>query len=153
MPHPIDPSIPGMIVGAVAGLIALPAVVTVAVGEWRRANRFQLPCLVGLSLETLVIAWLAAHEEPGWTLLLGVACVGVLLSAWFVGLVLTGDGRDDDDGGGGGGRGFRGGGPGPRPRPGDPDEPAWWPQFERELRTYVRARSATRDRRPVHGHR
>jgi hypothetical protein len=47
-----------------------------------------------------------------------------------------GQGGDSDEGGRGWGRG---GGWRPRgPRPREP-EPAWWPEFERDFRDYVRA--------------
>jgi hypothetical protein len=50
------------------------------------------------------------------------------------------DGADGDSGPGGRGRGPGGGGPDP-PQP-TGDDPAWWPEFERELAEYVSTRHA-----------
>jgi hypothetical protein len=69
----------------------------------------------------------------------------------FVALALvrlsgSGGGGGSDEGGGsddGPPRGWRG----PRPKPRGP-EPVWWPEFEREFRSYVRTQDA---RTPVSG--
>jgi hypothetical protein len=61
------------------------------------------------------------------------------IAAGFIALALvrwTRPDESDGDGGsdeGGHGRGWRG----PRPRPRGP-EPAWWPEFERDFRAYVK---------------
>jgi hypothetical protein len=54
---------------------------------------------------------------------------------------------DPDDGGsddGPPGSGRRG----PRPKPRGPEEPMWWPAFERDFRAYVSAQNA---RQPIKG--
>jgi hypothetical protein len=60
----------------------------------------------------------------------------------FVALALVRVSRKDgpDDGGEGGDDGPPRRGRGPRPRPSGP-EPTWWPQFERDFRSYVIAQA------------
>jgi hypothetical protein len=58
--------------------------------------------------------------------------------------------REEEDGGGGG---DVGGGPGPEPeapRDGGGDlEPPWWPEFERQLTSYVAHQERDRPAQPV----
>jgi hypothetical protein len=84
-------------------------------------------------------------EVPGWTLVLGGAVIG--LSILVIAATVHVWARDADDGdskpghrGAGGG-----GGPGRRrpdaPQPGGGDSaPTWWPEFERQLASYVAER-------------
>jgi hypothetical protein len=75
-----------------------------------------------------------------------VFAVGVgFIALALVRLSRPGGGESDEGGGGDDGppRGWRG--PGPKPRG---PEPAWWPEFEREFRAYVRAQDA---RTPISG--
>lgn len=135
--------------GSVATLVPLvAAVVTVAL--WvvvllRLAHRAaRLP----LALTAFASAWstcfvLLKTQAPHWTILPGAALVlgGIVVVVVAGQTSLPHDAGDDgsDDGGTGGG------GPGRRPpdRPtggGDPAEPSWWPQFERDLARYVAQR-------------
>jgi hypothetical protein len=70
-------------------------------------------------------------------LMIAVFVVGSLV-VMFVLMSIAGDsGKDDNEGGGGHGNRGDGGSP-PKPKPRSP-EPGWWPEFERDFRTYVQA--------------
>ena len=67
----------------------------------------------------------------------------------FVALALIRLTRPDDSDEDGGEDGPPGGWRrGPRPRPRGPEEPMWWPSFERDFRAYVKRQDG---RRPVTG--
>jgi hypothetical protein len=97
-------------------------------------------------------AWAArsASTTPSWLAVVAVlACV--LFAVCVVWLFAAGPGPHDrpdgeDNRGSGPGGGGRGpGGPpssGPDGRTSPGDEPAWWPEFEREFAAYVAARTA-----------
>jgi hypothetical protein len=88
------------------------------------------PLLMELpTVATVLIGWLG-----------GVWCVAALWSALAMMNADSGDGRagwDDDGGGGGSGPNDDSDGDGPD------GEPSWWPEFERELRAWDRARTVT----------
>lgn len=73
--------------------------------------------------------------SPVWVNAVVGGCILALaaLSAWFLHKKRHGP----DDSGGDGGSGGSGG---PPPEPYPPDEPTWWPEFERELAAYVAGR-------------
>jgi hypothetical protein len=60
---------------------------------------------------------------------------------------LTSPGDSDEDGGDDGPPGGRRRGP-RRPRPRGPEEPMWWPDFERDFRAYAKRQER---RRPITG--
>jgi hypothetical protein len=73
------------------------------------------------------------------------ACLG--LGVWLILETVRPDPEDDggdhDDGEGGGGGGGRRGPRRPEPRPSLPDDPEWWPQFERDFAEYLNTRRDT----------
>ena len=121
---------PLMIVGMVGGILAGVAL-----------------CVAGLLVVAVDGAALSGQVLA--LLMLGVALGVVLDATWLTLAVAQLDkldrGSEDDDGEGDGGGG--GGWPGPAPaRPRPPSEdPAWWPEFERDLRAHL----DEHDRAPV----
>jgi hypothetical protein len=64
---------------------------------------------------------------------------GMLIVLFVLSRVAGDGGGDDNEGGGGPGHRGDGGSP-PRPKPRSP-EPGWWPEFERDFRSYVQAQA------------
>jgi hypothetical protein len=87
----------------------------------------------------LMAAGLDAIRAPAWTIFLGGAVIVVsilVISATLHLWTQRGDGGDI----GPGHRGAQGGGGPPRHRPDAPQPggaPSWWPEFERQLASYV----------------
>jgi hypothetical protein len=82
----------------------------------------------------------------------GLATTVIVSTIALVGLVVlalravdeeSGPGGSEDTGPGSDGRG--GGNDRPRPRPDRGGDPAWWPEFERELERYAARRERGRD--------
>lgn len=131
------------------------AIVTVAL--WAGAlvgpvpHRARMP----LALMSFVSAWavcflLMRGHFPKWAMVPGMAAVVISM----VLLVAVAQMSLPPDGGGRGGEESDDGGGGTRPpdRPSDrggPSEPAWWPEFERELERYVTERERTERGAPV----
>ena len=61
---------------------------------------------------------------------------GTLIVLYVLSRVASDSGGDENEGGGGGSRGD--GGSPRKPKPHSP-EPGWWPEFERDFRSYVQA--------------
>jgi hypothetical protein len=79
----------------------------------------------------------------------GLATTVIVATVVLVGLVVLAlRAIDDESGGSGPGSDGRGGGNDrPRPRPDRGGDPAWWPEFERELDRYAAERDASADAR------
>ena len=114
-----------------------------------RGDAARHPTFSTVDISTLAY-YSHAHQTGGSALWADVVLVGIfllwpVLSIWF--LRRDDGGRDDSEGGGGSGR------PPPEPPPPAPEEPRWWPDFEREFAAYVRVKqtaavpSASRSRR------
>jgi hypothetical protein len=102
--------------------------------------------LVGAALLALAAALLVTRDMLTTPTVAGLAFASALgfvvvtIKLCRVIEALVGPGQGPDGEGGGPDDGGGGPGPGPtRPRP-PSDEPAWWPQFERDLRAYLDAR-------------
>ena len=98
---------------------------------------------LGLALAAAALAADAAVVVATHALTTGFLVLGLLVVAWilsigaFISLIASGGAGGDD--GGGGSDGPRG-----------PDEPPWWPQFERDFGDYVeRRRSGQPPRAPA----
>jgi hypothetical protein len=72
-------------------------------------------------------------------LMIALFVVGTLVVLYVLSRVAGDGGKDDNEGGGGFGNRGDGGSP-PKPKPHSP-EPGWWPEFERDFRSYVQAQA------------
>lgn len=101
-----------------------------AIGLRRRPQSgIILVMRLGLALAAAALAADAAVVAATHALSTGLVVVALLVAAWALSLgaffALRAPGDDRGPGGGPDG-------------PPDPDEPPWWPDFERELRDYMR---------------
>jgi hypothetical protein len=87
--------------------------------------------------------WSSAHGRPpaiNWVAVISATIASVVI-IFGIASTVAGLGRprrrpgDDDDGDSGGGDGR--GGPGPHVPRGPAGDPAWWPEFERQLAAHV----------------
>lgn len=127
----------GVALGAIGASVVVVALWAAAIRVQRVPRKARLP----LALVAFVGAWvlcfaLVKLEYPRWAQLAAAAAAFisffVVIVAGQRSLPRGGGGGGDDDGGGGLDR--------PKPdRPtdgGNPTEPDWWPEFERELARY-----------------
>lgn len=104
----------------------------------RRVPRLARPLVACVGVAAAYGAWamVLLVRGPSWMVALTSACIAFGSAA--MALALHAVTREEEDGGGGG---DVGGGPGPEPEPpgdgGGDIEPPWWPEFERQLASYV----------------
>lgn len=94
----------------------------------------------GLGVAALVA--FGPAEIAFYALACAVATVLVTVALWRLLGMPAGGGGDGGDGGGAD-RGGDGGGGGHSGTDREPDEPPWWPSFEREFRAHARERDRT----------
>jgi hypothetical protein len=154
------------------GVLSVSADVAILVALAAAVARRNISQLARLVIATFVFAcaWLAAAgfdaaRAPGWTMFVGGAVIVASIMVITTTLHLWTQ-RGDDGDVGPGDRGAHGGG-GPRrhrpdaPQPRGGGNPSWWPDFERQLASYVAEREgeerapavlpASPRRKPSHG--
>jgi hypothetical protein len=108
-------------------------------------SRVARPLVACLGLSCAWGAWVlvVVVHGPAWIMALTVSVFAVSSVAMGVAIHLaTFEAEDGQDGGAGGAPGLR-----PEAPDGGDDEPAWWPEFEREVAAYAARRD--RERQPV----
>ena len=122
----------------VAAVEALTLLVLWTALAGRRVPRLARPFVACGGVSGAFGAWIAVLVVRGPSWMVAVTAGFIALSSAAMALAIHVVTREEEDGGGGG---DVGGGRGPVPEPprdgGGDLEPTWWPEFERQLTSYL----------------